>query len=106
MEQQDPGMPRDDDTPQPKLPDDAPLYKSHKTVRALQITGVQQDPMDLASVNVKLGNRPEAVNLTGGILARYTPRVGDYLVEYEDGYVSISPQKNFEDGYSLIESED
>ena len=104
MEQENPGMPRDDDTQQPSLPPGAPRYKSHKIVRALQITEVQQDPMDLASVNVRLGDHPEAVNLTGGILARYTPRVGDYLVEYEgDGYVSISPQQAFEDGYSLVE---
>jgi hypothetical protein len=31
-------------------------------------------------------------------------RVGDYLVEYENGYLSRSPAKAFEEGYTLIDS--
>jgi hypothetical protein len=36
------------------------------------------------------------------VVARGWPQVGDYLVEYDDGYVSWSPAKAFEDGYSRI----
>jgi len=38
---------------------------------------------------------------SGYTRSRYTPVRGDYLVEYEDGYRSVSPQKAFEDGYTL-----
>lgn len=36
------------------------------------------------------------------LFARYSPVAGDYLVRYEDGYLSISPKKAFEDGYRLL----
>ena len=35
------------------------------------------------------------------MIARYEPVVGDYLVEYADGYRSFSPAKAFEEGYAL-----
>lgn len=34
--------------------------------------------------------------------ARGAPENGDYLVRYEDGYLSWSPKKAFEDGYTLV----
>lgn len=34
--------------------------------------------------------------------ARGEPAIGDYLVKYEDGYLSWSPAKAFEDGYTKI----
>lgn len=40
------------------------------------------------------------------LTARYKPVVGDYLVLYENDYVSISPKEAFEDGYNKIEFAD
>ncbi|WP_339468145.1 hypothetical protein, partial [Pseudomonas lurida] len=32
------------------------------------------------------------------------PNRGDFLVQYEDGYMSISPRKAFLDGYTLADA--
>ena len=42
-------------------------------------------------------------NASEEMIARYTPVIGDYVVLYENDYVSISPKKVFEDGYRQIE---
>jgi hypothetical protein len=35
-------------------------------------------------------------------MQRHTPKAGDYLVQYDDEYMSASPAKEFEDGYTRI----
>lgn len=35
-------------------------------------------------------------------LAKHRPQVGGYIVVYEDGYLSWSPAKAFEEGYTRI----
>lgn len=37
------------------------------------------------------------------IFTRYAPKEGDYLVIYQNGYVSVNPKEVFEDGYVEIE---
>lgn len=37
------------------------------------------------------------------MVARFTPGVGDYIVLYENDYVSFSPKGVFEGGYLMIE---
>jgi len=74
-----------------------PQYQSHKKVWALQIDRVEGDTIHF----VKQHYAP--VMAKPGMFARYAPVHGDYLVRYEDGYESISPQKAFEEGYALIE---
>ena len=37
--------------------------------------------------------------VTSSLIARGAPVVGDYFVQYDDGYQSWSPVKAFEDGY-------
>ena len=102
MEQSKPGFPVDDDS-SPVLPDTIPSYQCIKIVKAIQITGVEQHPHETHHVIAHI-NLPDAepITLRGKILARYVPQPGDYLVEYEDGYVSISPRDVFEKGYQLI----
>lgn len=34
-------------------------------------------------------------------MAKHNPKAGDYFVQYEDGYTSVSPANAFESGYSL-----
>jgi len=67
-------------------------YRSHKVVEA----GVVQH-IDVGSVTVD----DEVIPVPAGIFARGTPSIGeDYLVRYEDGYVSWSPKAAFEAGYA------
>jgi hypothetical protein len=74
-------------------------YQSHKKVHAAQIKGVG-DVTD-AGVEVLLDDDTKQ-QLAREVIARYAPKVGDYLVRYADGYLSISPQQAFEDGYTPI----
>ena len=80
-----------------------PAYTSHKTVRAAQILTVADD---LKSVVVSLlGPKEEAPTTTIEVdpktFARGVPVAGDYLVVYQDGYVSWSPRAAFKEGYTL-----
>lgn len=74
-------------------------YKSHKIVQAAKITSTEDVGTE--------GRRSLLLNLDDGddhecnaaMLVRYTPKAGDYLVKYGDGYLSISPKAAFEEGY-------
>jgi hypothetical protein len=82
---------------------DFPRYRSHKVVGAAQIIEI-----NAAFIMVHApgdGEHPErswAIPHAVELSARYAPKVGDYLVQYEDGYLSISPKAAFEGGYSAI----
>lgn len=77
-----------------------PLYQSHKKVWALQIEESYCVP---AGAQLHFRDHNFAGRVVGAdVVSRYFPKSGDYLVQYEDGYLSISPQKTFEDGYTLI----
>lgn len=80
---------------------DWPQYRSHKVVRAVEITSVATTPHEFS---MRLGDgRPPAfyaVGLSDPLIARYKPVAGDFLVRYEpDGYLSVSPRDKFLDGY-------
>ena len=80
-----------------------PLYRSHKLVRAAAITAVGDAAADGSRellLNVP-GRFPDAATFHGKaeLFSRYVPMVGDYVVVYPDGYVSLSPRKAFEEGY-------
>lgn len=74
-------------------------YVSHKIVEAGVIIGISQGPdIDVAPwVDVEGFGR---INVPRGFTARGTPEIGDYLVKYEDGYLSWSPKEAFEQGYT------
>lgn len=46
----------------------------------------------------------EEILLPDNFGARGEPEEGDYVVRYEDGYISWSPKEAFESGYSLAKS--
>lgn len=71
-----------------------PRYKCHKEVWALKIARVDGCKLSFADA----GYAPLCVDAK--MFARYKPVPGDYYVQYDDGYKSISPQKAFEEGYS------
>lgn len=73
-------------------------YQCHKRVKAARIVDVTAQPGGGVELDIDNGTRFSA---DAAMVARYTPVIGDYLVEYEDGYRSISPRKAFEDGYAL-----
>lgn len=70
-----------------------PVYVSHKRVHALQIRGVN-------GFLLQFDEGFSAIEVEPEMFVRYTPVPGDYLVVYEDGYRSISPQAAFESGYT------
>ena len=83
-------------------------YKSHKIVEAGKIQRIHTTsvPAPDGSWNavidfVEVGGWQYQV--PDGFAARdKKPEIGDYLVRYEDGYLSWSPAKAFEDGYDLL----
>lgn len=81
-------------------------YKSHKIVQAGRITRVHTIYKGVAMMEVvdfvEVGGRQ--YDVPENFSARGAPIVGEsYLVRYDDGYVSWSPAKAFEAGYTLIE---
>lgn len=76
-------------------------YLCHKRVKAAQITDVIEDG-EIVTILTDDGQKLVTA-VDEGIIHRYSPKAGDYLVEYEpDGYRSISPKAAFEDGYELV----
>jgi hypothetical protein len=83
-------------------------YKSHKTVEAGKIQRIHTVSIislsgghDFVIEFVEAGGTQYPVPI--GFAARgKQPEIGDYLVRYEDGYLSWSPAKAFEDGYDLL----
>lgn len=80
-------------------------YKCHKVVHAGQIQGMIEPPPSLpgepAFWAVKVNY--EEIMVPAAVFARATPEIDDYLVQYEDGYLSWSPKGVFEDGYTLLD---
>lgn len=83
-------------------------YQSVKIVKAAQITWIADEFTVIGMDSMKdtldlvLDNQPVKTCILREICHRMPggkPKVGDYLVEYEDGYVSISPGDVFEKGY-------
>jgi len=85
-----------------RMPDERPWprYRSHKIVSALRI--MTTTPYPDGCVLVTFDGHP-ALKLDAKMVVRYQPVAHDYLVEYEDGYRSISPRTAFEAGYTRIE---
>lgn len=79
-----------------------PQYQSHKKVWALKIKEVRitsDGSMVLQFENPKFGVRGYPIEQHAN---RPVPIAGMYFVQYESGYFSFSPAKEFEEGYTLI----
>lgn len=79
-------------------------YRSHKVVEAAVIRSynASTDPSIVVD-DATPGTGFEAVSVPGDFFSRGRPEVGDYLVRYADGYLSWSPKKAFEEGYTLVD---
>ncbi len=77
-------------------------WKSHKIVEAEPIT-VVADTITYKGVTTGEGLNAYRHEVPENFFARGRPEIGDYLVRYEDGYLSWSPKAVFEDGYRLVQ---
>lgn len=79
------------------------LYKCHKVVEAAKVLSWAPDKDVPSDVQLRLE--------TGELAFLSRSKCGDldadsgYFVQYEGGYISWSPSKAFEAGYTLIEDE-
>jgi hypothetical protein len=84
-----------------------PKYRCHKEVWALKISSIV-DPTqpgnesDGSRMIHPTDTRYEPFRVPHGYMRKHSPEVGGYYVVYADGYESYSPEKAFEDGYSLV----
>jgi hypothetical protein len=82
-----------------------PLYQCHKRVRAVLIERIDYDndkgefvitpeaPADLPLVPFIVPK---------GFMNKHSPKPGWWVVQYEDGYMSASPPKEFVNGYKRV----
>ena len=87
-------------------------YQSHKIVEAAQINGVasyhegSKLPKELfVTSDTDVHEISEADSKRFDDMSKDYPGgiIGGYLVKYADGYVSWSPAKTFEEGYSVVQ---
>ncbi len=71
-------------------------------VTAFKITAVKEKTLSGAQY-LKLENG-EDVFATAPMLARLTPKVGDYFVTQPDGYQYLNPKDVFESKYEAVEA--
>ena len=92
-------------------------WRSHKVVRAAEIVSIEDnesyDPaadadglLAVRMMAVAIGNGEiRAVSVPSLVFARGIPKPQDFLVVYDDGYVSWSPRKAFLEGYDRISAD-
>lgn len=85
-----------------------PRYQCHKQVWALKIKAITRVPS--GNAGVQYGIVPEDAryapfDVSPEYVGRNSPAAGGYYMVYADGYISYSPAKAFEDGYTLIDGE-
>lgn len=81
-------------------------WQCHKIVKAGKIVGM---PIDRSAFNGQVvlqventAGGSDDITCTAGMFARGTPKLGDYIVLYDDGYWSWSPAATFEAGYTRV----
>jgi hypothetical protein len=81
-------------------------YRSHKLVEAqdLKDKKVLLNQNVDGSISVFIGTTNERETIPANRVNAFTlPEIEDgYLVKYEDGFISWSPRKPFEEGYDAI----
>ena len=79
-------------------------YRCHKKVEAMKIQEIRLHTDRISATLFSEDDDHFSVDFA--FLQKHTPQVGGYIVKYEDGYVSYSPAKAFEEGYTLIRERD
>lgn len=98
------------------MPDTAfmPRYQSHKIVSALEIASIDWTPNAISTAGQMQGGWTimpadpgfENIKVDANFTARFMPKPGDFVVWYEDGYMSASPRKAFLEGYTRLGTSD
>jgi len=83
------------------LAENLPLYKSHKEVRGAKILEIRRNDGNEVRIRLDVGDGL-LWPTTFAWLQRFSPKEGDYVVLYADGYISVSPPQAFEAGYVLV----
>lgn len=85
---------------QPEVGHDWPQWRSHKVVHATLIIGVDENanPRALYVDPTNSGTGSQFIPTQEGMEKR--AGVGDYAMIYRDGFRSVCPKQEFEDGYS------
>jgi hypothetical protein len=87
-----------------------PRWKCHKIVHGFKITRIELDA-DRRKTNEETDGSAllhhgegyfTSVKVDSEYLIRHKPEVGGYYVVYDDGYLSYSPAKAFEEGYTRL----
>lgn len=81
-------------------------FKSHKQVQAGIIRAVENEDdsgMEVIIAHPDVDDLNLAFTLTPEMIARYKPKAGDYVVLYDNDYLSISPKEAFESGYRSLQ---
>lgn len=78
-------------------------YKCHKQVHAVKITDVTFDGSNAITIYPADASVP-VFTVTKQWWENRSAKVGGYCLLYNDGYMSWSPAKEFEDGYTKIEN--
>jgi hypothetical protein len=74
-------------------------YKCHKEVEAAQIKDIV---MVVGGHYLLVFNDTHSMEADADWMLRHKAKVGDYVVQYEDGYLSVSPAEAFEKGYTAL----
>lgn len=89
------------------------IYQCFKQVRAAQIADIKvAKPVnnDLTKIMARtlffIDQTIPPVSVAEAVYQKHQPKVGWYLVQYEDGYTSFSPPETFEAGYARIDTPD
>ena len=80
-----------------------PMYRSHKTVRALKIEKLVINADSGAATITPSDKRHGSFEVDAQYVNKHQPKDGGYFVVYNDGYKSWSPGDVFESGYTLVE---
>ena len=80
-----------------------PRWKCHKEVWAAKILRIDDTPVGPRLVLTFDGQRESAyADVVPEWLAKHSPQIGGYYVQYTDGYKSYSPAAAFESGYTRV----
>lgn len=78
-----------------------PKYQCHKQVFAAKIVANLKN-VESAGHTIAMEGVDQGWPVSFDWLQKHKPEVGGYLVFYADGYVSYSPAKAFEEGYTKL----
>lgn len=92
---------------QPDCSAEMPRYVCHKQVHALKIaelrsTGTREQESDGSLIIVPADAGYAPFRVSAEYARKHRPEVGGYYVVYADGYLSYSPAKAFEEGYTRL----